>query len=655
MRRISGQYNLDDNTLHKFLESEISKDDIEKIEKNFPKILSTMQQIDATVLVKGLKELIENQTAEIDNNILMELKKYFDMFPELYDKYYVSASGIVTKEYYEKNIDKKNYYNEFAFPLDTIDQYPESRPYTNLKIKNISDASIEKLQEAKEKYNIQGIILERDFQTENGKNESITDYFSFKNYTNFLDLLKTIGVNDLNHLSLKEYELFKMAAQVYNDYKRVRLKKEEIIKLCNKFPKLQEKFYISNQYFVSKEYFENNKEEIEDFNIFDYSLENMDFMNEYRPYTNIVINNMSELPLDKIINISEKQKVHNVKIEYEYANSEVEGIKKYDSYTIDEYIEMFENMNSLLEGVNMDMPEKERFCEIYKRISKAIEYDTIAAYPKNAQEKEYSKKQKKNSRNSRNALLFRKCLCAGYADVLRNACMLYGIDVQFVAGPVDKIISKFVFEKDPKYKNFQIIEDPSLENGKIKVRDAHAWNKVKIDGVWYNFDACFDHNYNKPKLVFLSDEEIAKKHGVDKSQIVGEICEHSITQEEREAIFGKDSFLDNIKNFLNSKTKINNMFQFLKLKQSLFLSNVLSGFKNKFQNRLPELPSANSKTENQPQRPNLKDYNPWQIEDIEGYNERISKRLKDFNQNRNQNEDLTVVQDGDREDNDEIR
>ena len=39
--------------------------------------------------------------------------------------------------------------------------------------------------------------------------------------------------------------------------------------------------------------------------------------------------------------------------------------------------------------------------------------------------------------------------------------------------------------------------------------EEHSWNKIKIDGQWYNFDATFDHEYimdgDKPRYMFRTD------------------------------------------------------------------------------------------------------------------------------------------------------
>ena len=63
------------------------------------------------------------------------------------------------------------------------------------------------------------------------------------------------------------------------------------------------------------------------------------------------------------------------------------------------------------------------------------------------------------ARNLVGGLLQGSCVCAGYAEIVRNIFSCYGIDTQTIVG-----------------------------DNKTKGDSKHAWNKIKLDGQWYNLD-----------------------------------------------------------------------------------------------------------------------------------------------------------------------
>lgn len=175
----------------------------------------------------------------------------------------------------------------------------------------------------------------------------------------------------------------------------------------------------------------------------------------------------------------------------------------YDAYDIDEYIAILDKLKQITKGVTKDMPEEKRFAIIYERICKGIEYDGVAANPKTPEEEEYSKRVKDTSRNLRNGLLEGKCVCVGFSEILRNALALCGIDSEYVGN-----------------RN-------------------HAWNKVKLNGEWFNVDATNDRYYFlngiRPKRALKSDEDYVKM-GYEKG-FGGPQCLRSATQQEINEIF----------------------------------------------------------------------------------------------------------------------
>lgn len=186
------------------------------------------------------------------------------------------------------------------------------------------------------------------------------------------------------------------------------------------------------------------------------------------------------------------------------------------------YINIRERLDKLVEGIDINLPESERFAEVYRRICKNIVYDTPAANPITSEEKEYEKEQTINCRNLKNGLLFGKCICAGYADILRNALSLVDIESEYITGGTKKkVLNKDSKEVDKLKEKFSFKQDE--KTGDITFYSGHAWNKVKIDGEWFNMDATRDadriRNGMSPKFVYKSDkwmEETDKKFNFSK-------------------------------------------------------------------------------------------------------------------------------------------
>lgn len=180
-------------------------------------------------------------------------------------------------------------------------------------------------------------------------------------------------------------------------------------------------------------------------------------------------------------------------------------------YDLDTYIAIREKLDELVEGIDLNLPEKERFAEVYYRICKSIVYDH-KALPENAvtpEDKKYVKEVDGTCRNLENGLLYGKCVCAGYAEILRNALFMVNIDNVQVSG--------------------------TTKNAR------HAWNKVKLDGVWYNVDATWDAPDISREIVpthcLKSDKFIEKKDG--KKYFEGPECFVDLPKREIDNLFVK--------------------------------------------------------------------------------------------------------------------
>lgn len=197
-----------------------------------------------------------------------------------------------------------------------------------------------------------------------------------------------------------------------------------------------------------------------------------------------------------------KPKIKIIKSVNEYTPNEEDSIYwdyiqvgKY-RYLPEEYSVLYERLLDLVKDIDSDLSEEQRVMILYKRVAKKIEYDFTAAYPINSSEEaRYAKNEQANSRSLKNGLLYGKCLCAGYAEILRNACSLIGIEAQCADIFFKKTVRMWNEEK-------QKVVEKQIEIG-------HEWCKIKIDGVWYNFDACWDHDRilrgKEPLFVFETD------------------------------------------------------------------------------------------------------------------------------------------------------
>ncbi len=112
-------------------------------------------------------------------------------------------------------------------------------------------------------------------------------------------------------------------------------------------------------------------------------------------------------------------------------------------------------------------------------------------------------------------LLDKKSVCRGYSVILRNALISCGIDCECIAG--------------------------------YSEGEGHAWNKVKINGEWFNVDATWDRPDivagMQPRHALKSDEyirEYDKKEGFG-----GPLCLRNARQEEIDRIFTLDKYRKN--------------------------------------------------------------------------------------------------------------
>ncbi len=168
------------------------------------------------------------------------------------------------------------------------------------------------------------------------------------------------------------------------------------------------------------------------------------------------------------------------------------GINTMMPYTVGEFKNIRSKLEEVVQGIDLNLPEVEKFAIVYQKLSQMIsEYDLPAQTDTKSKEHAiYQTEVGALSRNMGEGLTKRqgfdeiantlngeykyRAVCAGYADILKNALSLVGIESVLEGG----------------YTTLEL----KIENGKIveKKKNAHRWNKVKIDGKWYYADLCWD-------------------------------------------------------------------------------------------------------------------------------------------------------------------
>lgn len=148
----------------------------------------------------------------------------------------------------------------------------------------------------------------------------------------------------------------------------------------------------------------------------------------------------------------------------------VNGLVKYSTIEPNEtkildsrlWYEYLKNLNKLTSNIEKSLMndvvdiEKKLFLILCSRIVENVTYDLNS-------EKNYNENSKWHSMDATNeivGLIDGKCVCRGYAGILRDACEILEINAIVVCGNDD--------------------------------RSGHAWNQVMLDGKWYNVDLTWD-------------------------------------------------------------------------------------------------------------------------------------------------------------------
>ena len=228
--------------------------------------------------------------------------------------------------------------------------------------------------------------------------------------------------------------------------------------------------------------------EVEDINGKEVDLQK--YKKSRRRFDNVtlVVKSMAELSAEELEEVEEVEKV----IIRDEDNTPETGCqcKPYSRF---EYIEARRTLDEVLKDVPYPQRKEDElnvFLQIVEKLATHIdEYDDFAITKRG----EADQRLEKTCRNCYGGLVQGKCVCAGFADILRNAAACRGIEVKYIQG----------FEKE-------------IRKGKDKV-EGHAWNQVCINGEWLNLDLTWALNEIKAnggkipeQMRFLrSDEQFA--------------------------------------------------------------------------------------------------------------------------------------------------
>lgn len=218
---------------------------------------------------------------------------------------------------------------------------------------------------------------------------------------------------------------------------------------------------------------------------------------------NSITINTDVISIDNITQLS-KEKALEIKESGKYKSIYVINCGGSDEYDLDDYIQIVDAMQNIVGDIPSELPEQEKFAIVYKRICENIQYDMIAAYPETEEEKEYQNNVGRKPYNLLGGLLEGKSVCQGYSVILKNALLSCGIKCEGVSGY------------------------------------GHAWNKVSLNGEWFNVDATWDRENiiygEQPKNALKSDKFVMEQNDGDFC-FGGPKCSRSATQEELDAIF----------------------------------------------------------------------------------------------------------------------
>lgn len=236
--------------------------------------------------------------------------------------------------------------------------------------------------------------------------------------------------------------------------------------------------------------------------------------------TRTIIKNANELSVEELL---KHQCITSVQMLDGHNTEKQQG----EPYSREEYEKVRSEIDTILSQIELpderdSNKEKKIFTQIYKILGQRIDYDHHAI----SEEEKSNERLQITCRNLLGGLLENKCVCAGYADILRNVLACTGIYSEYVGSM------------------------PDFENGvplSLKDPGGHAWNLVRLDGKKYWTDLTWDANNIKAgryPLIYCLKSTREFKHDSFKKRLEDEIedpCIESISDEDQNMLFtGKE-------------------------------------------------------------------------------------------------------------------
>lgn len=197
-----------------------------------------------------------------------------------------------------------------------------------------------------------------------------------------------------------------------------------------------------------------------------------------------------------------------------------------EPYTREEYMMARQKIDEIISKIQMpeegvEDREKIIFCQVYTKLAELMKYDDYAI----SQEGRKDDKLQTTCRNLYGGLVQGKCVCAGYADILRNTLECCGIKAKFAGGNIDIDGGAQYDIKDPAGHAWNMV----TLNGKNYWTDL-TWDRENIVAKRYPLRFCLkstkDFGHKGFKVFNISTEEQAK-------------CTESLTSEEQEKLFSE--------------------------------------------------------------------------------------------------------------------
>lgn len=222
----------------------------------------------------------------------------------------------------------------------------------------------------------------------------------------------------------------------------------------------------------------------------------------------IVIRNASELSRQKLEELEQEFNITQIQMRDKNDNLEYWQVQPYDLET---YKRCRTAIDELLDGIdlseNPDEPDREKriFGEVIKRLADHISYDYETL--KKLDDETATDEEKIMCASMIGGLINKTCVCSGYAEVVRNVFACCGIEVRYISGN----------NVDPEKKG-------------------HAWNQIKLDGVWYNMDLTWDRDRivagEMPYYLLMSDRTFAGHNEYDIKECKKEQCNETVSYED---------------------------------------------------------------------------------------------------------------------------